>query len=1046
MLTGELPGKQLQPPSKKVQIDVRLDEVVLRALEQKPELRYQQVSEVKTLVETIASTSGDARHEVTRTRKGVPVLRWRDRWIWDTSNVVLMAFVPFMVSMVGLVILFPIYGAISSLAWIPGGIGLLIAPVYGLVGWRVRKLKSQLPKSDAEMAEALIFERPKETPGLALLHADRLELFGVAVIGRLVIPLDEIVSLSEVRWFNGRRLWWKRGFVLDLKNGRRIGVAVPEPFGRRWRAKLSGGTLPELPDVETEKVESGKRKVEIVPRFLRKAIIAAMSVAVSGATLALFTIKSHHATPAIELSQSEFLDKVASHQIVEAKVVVDQQSLPLVEITGTFYRADKTGKATSEKVPFVVHNAWLTPDELNQLPRSPNITAGASNVVVKNLLWGIAPFLILGVCIFLCILLILGIIIYLVWRAVHKPQRETTAPTPPGGSRREEAQTEKAESESRKAENGKPSQKNPWLLSPLASPEVREISAHLTKEERSEAVLHGLLWGVWVVLATFGNFWLIKSVPAPGSWIVASVIAVLFFASLPPWARMQRRVLCSTTWAKEQGYTAGQIKLFSFSRRNFWRVLIFAGAVILLGFGQGKLFMHLSGVSELTQNLKEDAAQTKKHMARLADQENPNAVSAGHVTERTVAGPPFLARLNQAEVELVALGDMPWTNPICWLPNGTLSSKPFPDEGITMNQWAKGMVVEKIAFRVHNESTNAASYPVCRVNKESGASTASTAMPAWGLLQLIVCPSNATTVNLCLGLANGPWETATAMGHEGSLGGATANGDWSATWNAAVGHGDVAVNCTYTKSEDWETRMVGMDVSGRAMLIPENSSRTSTLSTGGILLVSSNEFARIKEFQLQRRKYQWAEFRNVSLQPGHQTAVVMKDFGGENHVAPTSPTAPSTASDFSFGRVMQFTLPMDKDGLTPLFDLDQDQPVLDPNPHDTAAGMAQLLKPGVVIRHDEREHKIRFLGLSGTVVGRLSASLGDQWQKMSDTNAFAAVRRNTTSPGVILGIDCPDELPQVVFFKTGAGRLGILQITGFTEHPRGVSIRYKLAQ
>ena len=48
MLTGELPGKSIEPPSHKVQIDVRLDEVVLRALEKKPELRYQQVSQVKT--------------------------------------------------------------------------------------------------------------------------------------------------------------------------------------------------------------------------------------------------------------------------------------------------------------------------------------------------------------------------------------------------------------------------------------------------------------------------------------------------------------------------------------------------------------------------------------------------------------------------------------------------------------------------------------------------------------------------------------------------------------------------------------------------------------------------------------------------------------------------------------------------------------------------------------------------------------------------------------------------------------------------------------
>ncbi|MBI3850194.1 MAG: serine/threonine protein kinase [Verrucomicrobia bacterium] len=57
MLTGELPGKRLEPPSSKVQIDARLDEVVLRALEKKPELRYQQASVLKTQVETIATTA-----------------------------------------------------------------------------------------------------------------------------------------------------------------------------------------------------------------------------------------------------------------------------------------------------------------------------------------------------------------------------------------------------------------------------------------------------------------------------------------------------------------------------------------------------------------------------------------------------------------------------------------------------------------------------------------------------------------------------------------------------------------------------------------------------------------------------------------------------------------------------------------------------------------------------------------------------------------------------------------------------------------------------
>jgi predicted Ser/Thr protein kinase len=58
MLTGELPlGKFAPPSSRKVEVDVRLDDVVLRALEKDPERRYQHVSQVKTAVDTIASTA-----------------------------------------------------------------------------------------------------------------------------------------------------------------------------------------------------------------------------------------------------------------------------------------------------------------------------------------------------------------------------------------------------------------------------------------------------------------------------------------------------------------------------------------------------------------------------------------------------------------------------------------------------------------------------------------------------------------------------------------------------------------------------------------------------------------------------------------------------------------------------------------------------------------------------------------------------------------------------------------------------------------------------
>lgn len=62
MLTGELPRHQLTPPSQRVQIDVRLDQVVLRALEQQPARRYQQASEIKTDVENITTSPSPNGH------------------------------------------------------------------------------------------------------------------------------------------------------------------------------------------------------------------------------------------------------------------------------------------------------------------------------------------------------------------------------------------------------------------------------------------------------------------------------------------------------------------------------------------------------------------------------------------------------------------------------------------------------------------------------------------------------------------------------------------------------------------------------------------------------------------------------------------------------------------------------------------------------------------------------------------------------------------------------------------------------------------------
>ncbi len=81
MLTGELPIGRFAAPSKKVQIDVRLDEVVLRSLEKEPELRYQHASEIKTEVETIAQDRPELVGSVEAPLASKPPRPWLVRFL-----------------------------------------------------------------------------------------------------------------------------------------------------------------------------------------------------------------------------------------------------------------------------------------------------------------------------------------------------------------------------------------------------------------------------------------------------------------------------------------------------------------------------------------------------------------------------------------------------------------------------------------------------------------------------------------------------------------------------------------------------------------------------------------------------------------------------------------------------------------------------------------------------------------------------------------------------------------------------------------------------
>ncbi len=138
MLTGELPLGRFQPPSKKVQVDVRLDEVVLHALEKEPERRYQHAREVKTDVETIVAGRGKSEvrspksESEKRAHASGDVSRWVNAARWTArilGMLMILAVLPFILA-----------EGLPPIASQPGGVQLTFAGGFLLVlgfivGW-----------------------------------------------------------------------------------------------------------------------------------------------------------------------------------------------------------------------------------------------------------------------------------------------------------------------------------------------------------------------------------------------------------------------------------------------------------------------------------------------------------------------------------------------------------------------------------------------------------------------------------------------------------------------------------------------------------------------------------------------------------------------------------------------------------------------------------------------------------------------------------------------------------------------------------------------
>jgi len=91
LLTGEIPMGRFDPPSKRVPIDNRLDEIVLRALAREPDRRFQSASELRWSVEAISSLGRESIYDLNSRapRPGLSTIVEREAaaaWKWLATD------------------------------------------------------------------------------------------------------------------------------------------------------------------------------------------------------------------------------------------------------------------------------------------------------------------------------------------------------------------------------------------------------------------------------------------------------------------------------------------------------------------------------------------------------------------------------------------------------------------------------------------------------------------------------------------------------------------------------------------------------------------------------------------------------------------------------------------------------------------------------------------------------------------------------------------------------------------------------------------------
>lgn len=824
MLTGELPGSKLQAPSRKVEIDVRLDEIVLRALEQQPELRFQTAAEFRTRVTSIAS--GDAAKPGSASLEVIPQ----------------SATQPFSARKSGVLML--LIGAFFVLAFLFGG-GVVTSTQGGtavaifFASYFLGLLFPGLLAYHSTAASTCHIGTPQPVSA----RTKRPIQWPAIVLAFLWIPVSMAVFRSEAF----ATPIGQNGFLIFM--GVCLAQFVPLGLGMLHREAKSRRNN----EVSKNEITDDRSK--------RHKIASAASVVwlVTGMVVGTVTVKG-----------AEVRFRYDFEWLALTLFLLSTAVLVGISVSKSIKRWCEKRDRHSRSSLFGWLRAVAVLGFLMMIPFVMFTTGLLGGLVSQVLAWEWRTVV---------VLLPMGLIGFfaLPWASVVLWQARFLLTAATGDPLVDEARRK----QHRRIVAG-------TIVAMLLAVAV-VISVPSRPQPIEVTTRHATVEN--------GHYSFEYSVPTVPGWNVWLTLEnVQLINSDSPRLEERGPVVVSRYQAKLVGNGRVRVPLEYLPTTDE---------------GLGKMRSSLGPDGERAQlgprlQFSMLAYQTESHMRvwsilmMLPEGQTPDSqlleptgspASPRYKTIEPPAQPtlgPFEGAYEQGRVELFALGAHPPNGQPFWKPNGELLAEAVPELG--GSNTASGRVVKEVVVRVHS-ATGLAATPVIRFRPNSGFSAMGGAFhrpndkqPFAMFHGAIACPPDAREMTVEVGVADGDWHKEIEFArHDGqphnslTTTGNRTRETWSGVVRSASIVGDrVPISFSYSRRDDCETRMTYERGDGTIVPLVGEGSDGNGGMINSLTTLPVAEFMSIKQFRVESRRYQWIEFRNVSLQLGHRTQVEVR--------------------------------------------------------------------------------------------------------------------------------------------------------------------------